>query len=137
MDFLRQPIFEALEPCRSVLLAGMGGGYDIYSAIPLYRGLRSAGKTVHLANLSFTRLGHSTAKQIGDALYLVTDETSELPYFPELHLARWLRARDGVGIPIHCFERTGAAPIRRSYRQLAARLGPLDAVILVDGEPTA
>ncbi len=58
MDFLRLPFFDSLRDAQTVLLAGMGGGYDIYSGVPLYCGLCAAGKTVHLANLSFTSLGN-------------------------------------------------------------------------------
>jgi hypothetical protein len=56
MDFLRIPFFDVVRDAKTVLLAGAGGGCDVYSAVPLYVGLRAAGKTVHLANLSFTSL---------------------------------------------------------------------------------
>jgi hypothetical protein len=36
-------------------VAGAGGGFDIYSGLPIILGLRSAGEEVHLANLSFSR----------------------------------------------------------------------------------
>ena len=61
---LTLPFFTALEPCRRVLLAGAGGGFDIFCGLPLYFGLRGAGKEVFLANLSFTRLEDSTGRRL-------------------------------------------------------------------------
>ncbi|MGC5331845.1 hypothetical protein [Micromonospora sp. DT62] len=40
------PLFAALEPARTVLIAGAGGGFDVYAAIPLAVALRDAGRTV-------------------------------------------------------------------------------------------
>jgi hypothetical protein len=135
MDFLRLPFFEAVRDAETVLLAGAGGGYDIYTGLPLYLGLRAAGKTVHLANLSFTHLYATDGKRIGEALVEVTHQTEESTrYFPELHLCRWFKEKRGEDVPVYCFDRTGPAPITRAYRNLLAHLGgSVDAVILIDG----
>jgi hypothetical protein len=45
-----------LEPAETILLAGAGGGFDIFCGLPLYFGLQAAGKKVYLANLSFSQL---------------------------------------------------------------------------------
>lgn len=37
-----------------LVLAGCGGGYDIYSGLPLYFALKELGYTVHLWSLCFT-----------------------------------------------------------------------------------
>ena len=49
-------IFTLLASCKNVLIAGCGGGYDVLSGLPLFFHLRSQGKRVHLASLSFTDL---------------------------------------------------------------------------------
>jgi hypothetical protein len=49
-----EDILEASAKTNHVLLAGCGGGYDIYSALPLLHALENAGRTVVLANLTFT-----------------------------------------------------------------------------------
>lgn len=115
MDFLRLPFFDAVRDAKTVLLAG-ADGYDIYSGLPLYFGLRAAGKTVHLANLSFTTIYATNGRRIGEALVEVTRRT-EGPgrYFPELHLCQWLHHTLKEEIPIYCFDRTGPAPITRAY----------------------
>lgn len=39
-----------------MLVAGAGGGFDIYAGLPLAFALEAEGKDVHLANLSFNSL---------------------------------------------------------------------------------
>ena len=51
---LNLPIFDQLESAKSILIAGAGGGFDVFAGLPIYFALRDMGKTVHLANFSFT-----------------------------------------------------------------------------------
>jgi len=126
------PILSRLESAQTILIAGAGGGFDVFTGLPLYFALRAAGKTVHLANLSFSSLYATTGKRDSEALVTVTAETEgHLRYFPELHLTRWFRSR-GEDVAIHCFDRTGARPIIAAYQRLCERLQP-DAIVLVDG----
>lgn len=134
MEFLRLPFFTAIEEAERVLLAGAGGGYDVFCGIPLYAALRAAGKTVHLANLSFSTIYGTKGKRLGPALVEVTRTTEPaLRYFPELHLTRWLFEERGEDVPVYCFDRTGAKPIAEAYRNLVAHVGGVDTVILIDG----
>ena len=59
---LNLPILEALEGCRSVLVAGMGGGFDVFCGVPILLTLQQAGHTVHLANLSFSDVANLLAR---------------------------------------------------------------------------
>jgi hypothetical protein len=132
MELLSLPFFAEIADAETILLAGAGGGYDVFAGLPLYFGLREAGKTVYLANLSFSTLYASTGKHIGPSVVKVTAKTDGGGrYFPELHLARWFASR-GEEVPIFCIDRTGVKPTVDAYRFLAERLKP-DAVILVDG----
>ncbi|GAA2633092.1 hypothetical protein GCM10010399_76880 [Dactylosporangium fulvum] len=127
------PLFAALRQARSVLIAGAGGGFDVYAGLPLAFALRSAGTEVHLANLSFTPLelldlGIWLARNVA----AVGPQTSGLEdYFPERALARWLDAQ-GEPSTVYAFPKTGVQPLRNAYRELADRLA-LDAIVLVDG----
>jgi hypothetical protein len=56
MNFLRLPFFTELERADNILLAGAGGGFDIFCGLPLYFALQATGKQVHPANLSFSWL---------------------------------------------------------------------------------
>ena len=50
------PLFAALAPARSILIAGAGGGFDVYAGLPLALALQAGGAQVHLASLSFSEL---------------------------------------------------------------------------------
>ena len=61
------PFFSELNHAQSILLSGAGGGFDIFSGLPLYFALRRAGKKVHLANLAFSHLEAATGRQLAPA----------------------------------------------------------------------
>src|SRR5262249_47889105 len=91
-----------------------------------------AGKTVHLANLSFSHLEAATGRQLAPAALEVTaDSRVTAGYFPEYHLCRWFR-RHGEEVAVFCFDRTGFQPLLESYRAVVNHL-QADTVILVDG----
>ncbi len=130
MDVLRLP--SAIESSQRVLVAGAGGGFDVYAGLPIYERLRSLGKKVFLANLSFVSLGSTNAQALTRALYSVEATTSSPdPYFPERTLAQFL-SRRGEDVTVYAFEKLGVSPIREGYRHLV-RLLDLDAIVLVDG----
>ncbi|KAB8143094.1 DUF1152 domain-containing protein [Chloroflexia bacterium SDU3-3] len=140
---LNLPIAERLAGCQRILIAGMGGGFDIYCGLPLAFALEEQGMQVHLANLSFSPLHLlETAERPHPALAGVTADTAPFAsagaapasagYFPEHYLARWFRERRGREVTVWAFERTGVRPLAEAYRRLVERLG-IDALLLVDG----
>lgn len=134
MELSRLPFFDALANAETVLLAGAGGGYDIFAGLPLYFALRGAGKTVHLANLSFTHIYATNGRRMGPALIEITHETEgSTRYFPEGYLCQWFYEERGETTPVYCFDRAGAKPVADAYRNLISELGGVDAVVLIDG----
>ena len=132
MDFLQLPFFEKIKDSKTILLAGAGGGYDIFTGLPLYFGLKGLGKTVYLANLSFATIYASNGKRLAPGLVEINHDTKgHLEYFPELHLVRWLKEQ-GEETPIYCFDRTGVIPLFKAYSYLNETLA-LDSIILIDG----
>lgn len=132
MSYLTLPFFREIEKAQSILLAGAGGGFDIFNGLPLYFGLRNQGKRVHLANLSFSPLFAATGRWLSPALLEVTADTpGRSRYFPEKYLAQWF-ASQGEQIPIYCFDRTGVEPLLTAYQTLKDLL-QLDTIILIDG----
>jgi len=127
------PLFAALARARSVLIAGAGGGFDVYAGLPLAIALWHTGVQVHLANLSFSHLellDHDT--WAADNVAAVTpDTTSPDEYFPERALARWLAAHE-LPSTVYAFAKVGVQPLRAAYQHLVERLG-IDVVVLVDG----
>jgi hypothetical protein len=130
MDQLRLP--SALENSQRVLVAGAGGGFDVYAGLPIYERLRLLGKKVFLANLSFVSLRTTGADALTRALYAVKPTTTGQDfYFPERSLAQFLSRQDEP-VTVYAFEKLGVAPIREGYAHLVRTLD-LDAIILVDG----
>ncbi|WTW92693.1 DUF1152 domain-containing protein [Streptomycetaceae bacterium NBC_01309] len=127
------PLFTRLDPCRRILIAGAGGGFDVYAGLPLALALWEAGKEVHLANLSFVgvdRLPKRDMLRPGVAA-VVPDTGGESGYFPERSLSRWLEEQ-GLPATVFAFQMTGVRPLASAYRTLISLLD-LDAVVLVDG----
>ena len=127
-------LFAALESAERVLIAGAGGGFDVYCGLPLAFALKAAGKQVHLANLSFTYLDLLDLDDWTAAgLARITPESKGASnYFPERTLARWLADGESLEPVVYAFERMGVKPLRAAYRRLIERLD-VDAVVLVDG----
>lgn len=113
MNELRLP--STLEKSQRVLVAGAGGGFDVYAGLPIYERLRSLGKKVFLANLSFVSLETTNAQALTRALYAIEPDTTGADlYFPERDLAQFLTRR-GENVRVYAFEKLGVAPIRESY----------------------
>jgi hypothetical protein len=130
MDPLRLP--SILENCSRILVAGAGGGFDVYAGLPVYERLRSLGKDAYLANMSFTYLGGTNAPSMSLGLYAVEPTTiGSDSYFPERTLARFLSSDDKI-VRVFAFEKLGVRAVRQGY-ELLANVLRLDAIVLVDG----
>lgn len=126
------PFFNELDKAQNILIAGAGGGFDVFCGLPLYFWLKKAGKAVHLANLSFTELGFCDGERPVPSLVRVLANTGgSRGYFPEAHLANWLTNRFGE-TPIYAIERSGAQPVLAAYEWMVKTFRP-DTLILVDG----
>jgi hypothetical protein len=107
--------------------------FDVYARLPLALALAGLGKSVHLANLSFSELNRIGADDwCGPNLAAIRPATiGEDGYFPERTLARWLDSQ-GMNATVYAFPRTGVRPVQAAYRDLIRRLA-IDAIVLVDG----
>ncbi|MGP3954450.1 DUF1152 domain-containing protein [Nonomuraea sp. 3N208] len=130
---LDSPLSARLEASERILLAGAGGGFDVYAGLPLALALREQGKEVHLANLSFSRLESLDLDAwLEEDVAAVGPETASRDwYFPERALARWLDAQ-GMPATVYAFPKVGVRPLRAAYARLIGHLG-VDSIVLVDG----
>lgn len=127
--------FDALLPDdATILVAGMGGGFDLFCGLPIYFELKQRGYTVHLASLSFSELkAYQDGEWLSPTLVGVGPASPELSgYHPERFLARWFRERQGDELTIWCFDPAGAQPLLEDYRDLIQRL-QIDGIVLIDG----
>ncbi|MBN2358937.1 MAG: DUF1152 domain-containing protein [Deltaproteobacteria bacterium] len=131
-----QPVVQRLADATRILLAGCGGGYDVFGGVPLAVDLLDRGKQVFFASSSFCYLnGLAGASQHREApnLYAVPGGAATVStYCPEAWLARWLEQQLGYTEPVWAFDKTGVQPLLAAYR-LLVRQHALDAVVLVDG----
>jgi hypothetical protein len=134
MSTFNLPILDHLTDSRSILITGIGGGFDLFCGLPLYFHLRKRGYQVHLANYSFSDIQSFTGGiRLTDTLVGVTADYQRLVvYFPELYLAQWFQTTRQEAIPIWAFHKTGVQPLRGNYQRLIDHL-QVDTVLLIDG----
>ncbi len=126
--------FQQLQDSKNILLAGAGGGFDIYSGIPLYFALKKLGKQVVLGNFSFTWLNETTARPVFNHCYKIEAKNMDISgrnYFPEKYLSLWM-GMQGEQADIYAFERTGVNPLKSAYKYLI-KTHQIDTIILIDG----
>lgn len=134
LDLNRIPFFDRLKESKNILLAGAGGGFDIYSGVPIYHTLKKSGKNVILANYSFTWLSETTSQEVFPNCYKVRmgdSDRSGRNYFPEKYLSSFLGLR-GDHVIIYGLNRVGVKPIRDAYKYLIKEHN-IDTIILIDG----
>ncbi|MEO1414906.1 MAG: DUF1152 domain-containing protein [Bacteroidota bacterium] len=125
------PFQRELQQAQRIFLMGAGGGFDIYSGIPLYLALKEAGKEVVLGNYAFSFLHHMICEEICPHAYRVTSQSKEQGYFPERTLAEWLRDR-GEKDEVIAFQGTGVIPMKVAMSHIVQEY-KIDTLILVDG----
>jgi hypothetical protein len=131
---LNLPILDRITDCKNLLIAGMGGGFDVFCGLPIYFELKKHGVNAHLANFSFSDIENvDFGIRLTKTLVGVTPQAGRLfPYFPEFHLSNWFKEKRNEDVTIWCFHKTGAAPLTENYKILAEHLS-LDGILLVDG----
>jgi hypothetical protein len=134
---LNLPILHLLENSQNILIAGAGGGFDIFAGLPLYFALRELGKTVHLANYSFTDPTLASyftelSTEIPDILYGVRGRLKrDMYYYSEGYLSDWFSKRADEQT-IWLMPNLGVGQLQKAYERLVDKL-KIDALILVDG----
>lgn len=83
---------------KNIIIAGCGGGCDIFGGIPLYLSLKK--HNIILTNLSFTKKSlldtcESHVEKITDTMYVVDAQKTNFSYkyFPEYYLSRELNTK--------------------------------------------
>ena len=125
------PFLDRLEHATNVLIAGCGGGFDVFGGVPIAERLWSRGKQVVFGNFSFTNLWLCGGERINQTTWRVDRRSAEIPYFPEKWLAEWLAARERA-VPIYAFAKSGVRPLAATYRWIVEQ-HQIDLVVLVDG----
>jgi hypothetical protein len=72
------PFLDRLENSKSVLVAGCGGGFDVFAGVPLAQHLLATGESVVFANFSFTNLWLCGDERISPTMWRVDQNSSEM-----------------------------------------------------------
>ena len=131
---LNLPIIEKVAGCKNLLIAGMGGGFDLFCGLPIYFELQRRGQTAHLANFSFSDVvNFSGGTRLTETLVGVDADYDQLvAYFPELHLTQWFKQKRNEAVTIWSFQKTGTRPLLKNYQILVDHL-VIDGILLIDG----
>lgn len=85
---------------KNIIIAGCGGGCDIFGGIPLYMSLTKKTDNIILTNLSFTKkslldtLGEENIKKLTSSMYeIMATNEKEFDYFPEYLLSFELKKK--------------------------------------------
>lgn len=128
------PLFQELESSDTILIAGAGGGFDVFAGIPLCINLQAQGKKVIIGNFSFTWFDQTTSEMVHPFCYKVKNTDQDLSlrnYFPEKYLKQWFENQDN-DVEVFGFDRTGVVPLKEVYEYLIKKYS-IDTIILVDG----
>jgi hypothetical protein len=120
------PFISRLEKSQNVLIAGCGGGFDVFAGVPLGQYLQARGKSVAFANFSLTNLWMCGGERIAPTLWRVDRQSSELPYFPERWLVEWLNRHEQPA-PVYAFAKSGVAQPNQRKRAVHQ---PADVAVL-------
>lgn len=124
MDFYKDKV---------IIIAGCGGGYDIFGGLITYYRLKNIAKKIIMINYSFTSIDllKSTAECINSHLYKVSPKTNisdDKLYYPEARLSSQL------DIPIYTLSNDPTVyDITECYNTLINKEGKIDIIYLVDG----
>lgn len=129
-------LLNGLEESENILIAGAGGGFDIFCGLPLFFALEQAGKKVTLANYSFSRFSKALARW-GTTPYLLDvdadTEGDDPDYFPEKYLCQWFRHKKGSEKKLYAFAGNfGVVQLRAAYKAIIEK-HKIDTLVLVDG----
>ncbi|MEU0542274.1 DUF1152 domain-containing protein [Nocardia sp. NPDC005978] len=127
------PMLHQLRNCERVMVVGAGGGCDFLSGLPVAFALHEQGKTVFLANLTFTAVARTTARALAPGVYEArADSTGPRAYFPEKHLSQWLQQHGYPDDRVFLIQKGGTRQVKAAYAWLAAELN-IDGLVLIDG----
>jgi hypothetical protein len=118
-----------LSRSSSVLITGVGGGFDVFAGLPLFYELRKS-HSLHLANYSFAPLaaGETVINGVLNRLY----EVGEVGYHPEGWLATVLSQEERYENGVWQIAKLGSKPVHDAYKHILETCA-IDTVLLVDG----
>ena len=135
---LNLPIY--LDQSQNILLASVGGGFDVFNSMAMTHTLSCLNKNWHISSYSV-----DSTFRAGEFVP-ITEFGPNDTYNPEGILANWINKRPGYGLyghgygsegklperPIWKIGKVGPRPLAEAYKKLISKLN-IDTIIMMDG----
>ena len=119
----------------NIMIGGCGGGYDIYTSIPIYLDLLKRGHNITMTNVTFTNIDVlQTYPQVMKGLWVVTAESAKMikGFHPELSLSIALLKR-GISQSIYCVSRSASMEDLCNIYDYIIKKHSIEAILVADG----
>jgi len=127
-----------LQKSKNILIMGMGGGFDVFSGLPLYFTLEKMNMKVHLA--SFTHSSWDAIPNHIDVIPIASgcvgvsgNLKTPSENFPEAYLSSWFRDVKNQEVPVWTFKRDQSVDEYSKSLNILVKHLEIDAILLVDG----
>ena len=121
-------VHNVLNHNKNILIAAIGGGYDIFAALPLVYTLKEMGSRVYLSSYSLRTDVIPT--------YLVPETISSLKidgHYPEKRFFEYLQSQNGFqDIQMYVSRKGGVKEMKEYYKRLL-QLWSIDVIVTIDG----
>lgn len=132
------PVVMQLKKANNILIMGIGGGFDVFSGLPIYSTLEKMGMNVHLAN--YTHSDWSTMSEYAEIIPMaqgcagVTGNIRQASKnFPEAYLASWFKEIKEQDVSIWLFKRDQSVKEYSNSLNTLIKHLEIDAILLIDG----
>jgi len=132
------PVVMQLQKSNNILILGMGGGFDVFSGIPLYLTLEKMNMNVHLA--SFTHADWNSIPNHIDVIPMASgcvgvngNLKTPSENLPEAYLSSWFRDVKNQEVPVWTFKRDQSVKEYSNSLNILVKHLEVDAILLVDG----
>lgn len=121
------PFEERVQGAQNVLLAGVGGGFDLLACLPLYYKLVAEGKTVTLvnfSNLDLEELHAATEPQeiLQDRLFMIGSKMNNwLQHYPSGMVSLWFEQTYQEQVPVYLIMRQGIPQVQECYQKIVTK----------------
>src|SRR4051812_49716672 len=104
------PFFSRLEKPARILVAGCGGGFDVFAGVPIAQYLMAMGKSVVFANFSFSNLWLCGGERVTPTMWRGGQTPHQKADFLGKKVGGWLHAKRQKA-PVLAFAESGGRPL--------------------------
>lgn len=127
-----------LQKSKGILIMGMGGGFHVFSGIPIYITLEKMGIKSHLA--SFTHANWDEIPRASNIIPMapgcvgITGNILQSSVnMPEMYLSSWFRDTKSQDVPVWTFKRDQSVTEYSKSLNILVKHLEIDTILLVDG----